>query len=83
MGRANAERDLYAMFGFADAEPISGVVQDIVADPATSEWLRLALTDSMNRDPVDAANDAETLASVLTMRAEVMLRKGAGLRRSG
>ena len=82
MSRANAERDLYSMFGFADAEPISGVVQDIVADPATSEWLRLALLDALNRDPVDAANDAETLSSVLTMRAEVMLRKGAGLRRS-
>ena len=82
MGRADAERDLYAMFGFADAEPIAGVVRDIVTDPATSEWLRLALTDAMNRDPVDAANDAETLSSVLTMRAEVMLRKGAGLRRS-
>ena len=80
MDRANADRDLYAMFGFADAEPIAGVVQEIVADPATSEWLRLALTDAMNRDPVDAANDAETLSSVLTMRAELRLRNGTGLR---
>ena len=75
MGRANAERDLYSIFGFADAEPIAGTVREIVADPATSEWLRLALTDAMVRDPVDAANDADTLASVLTMRAEIRLRR--------
>ena len=37
MGRANAERDLYSIFGFADAEPIAGTVREIVADPATSE----------------------------------------------
>ena len=81
MDRADPERDLHAIFGTADAEPIAGVVRDIVDDPATSEWLRLALTDAMGRDPVDAANDAETLSSVLTMRAEVLLRKGAALRR--
>ena len=80
MDRANAERDLYSIFGFADAEPIAGVVREIVDDPATSEWLRLALTDAMSRDPVDAANDAETLSSVLGMRAEMLLRRGAGPR---
>ena len=83
MGRANDERDLYAIFGSPDAEPTAAVVRDIVGDPATSEWLRLALTDAMTRDPVDAANDAETLSSVLTMRAELMLRNGSGLRRNG
>ena len=82
MDRSNAERDLYSIFGFVNAEPIAGVVREIVDDPATSEWLRLALTDAMGRDPVDAANDADTLASVLSMRAEVMLRKGSGLRAS-
>ena len=81
MDRANAERDLYSIFGSADAEPIAGVVREIVDDPATSEWLRLALTDAMGRDPVDAANDADTLASVLTMRAELLLRNGSGLSR--
>ena len=81
MDRANADRDLYSIFGFADAEPIASVVREIVDDPATSEWLRLALTDAMGRDPIDAANDADTLASVLTMRAELLLRNGSGLRR--
>ena len=75
------DRDLYAMFDLPDAEPIGGVVADSVADPATSEWLRLALTDAMTRDPIDAANDAEILSSVLTMRAEVALRRGSTLRR--
>ena len=81
MGRSSAGRGLHSIFGTADAEPIAGVVRDIVDDPATSEWLRLALTDAMVRDPMDAANDADTLASVLTMRAEVAIRAGAGLRR--
>ena len=67
MDRANAERDLYSIFGFANAESIS-------------EWLRLALTDAMGRDPADAADDAETLASILAMRSELMIRSGSGCR---
>lgn len=81
MGRPDVPRDLYSLFRVSDAEPFTGVVRDIVEDPATSDWLRLALADALARDPVDAANDAETLERILTMRAEIALRSGNGLRR--
>lgn len=38
-------------------------------DPAASDWLRDALRTAMERDPVDAANDAEVLARLLEDRA--------------
>lgn len=45
-------------------------VQRVLQDPAASFWLKGALTGSLQRDPVDAANDAETLCAILTLRAE-------------
>jgi hypothetical protein len=40
-----------------------------LADPAASIWLRASLAASLDRDPVDAANDAEALAALLDARA--------------
>lgn len=40
----------------------------ILADPSCSSWLRAALQEAKGRDPVDAANDADLLASVLKAR---------------
>ena len=40
-------------------------IEQILADPAASDWLRAALHSALSRDPVDAANDAEVLARVL------------------
>ena len=37
----------------------------IFQDPCASDWLKKALRDCLNRDPVDAANDAEVLAKIL------------------
>lgn len=37
----------------------------VLADPATSYWLKSAIEASLARDPVDALNDALVLASVL------------------
>lgn len=76
------DRDLASIFGLSSDEPIRALVRDIVDDPTTSTWLSLALQDAMVRDPIDAANDAETLERVLTIRAELALRSGNGLRRS-
>lgn len=76
------DRDFASMFGLSSDEPIKALVRDIVDDPATSTWLSLALQDAMVRDPIDAANDAETLERVLTMRAELAIRSGNGLRRT-
>lgn len=44
-------------------------IQALIASPDTSEWLKSALMTALPRDPVDAANDAETLLSVLDRRA--------------
>jgi hypothetical protein len=44
--------------------------EDLLAAPETSDWLRLALLAALRRDPVDAANDARTLALVLSDRAQ-------------
>ena len=43
-------------------------IDEILHDPSASNWLRDALRQSLDRDPVDAANDAEILAAVLAAR---------------
>jgi hypothetical protein len=41
----------------------------VTEDPAASGWLKNALVDAVNRDPVDAAGDAEVLYRILKLRA--------------
>jgi hypothetical protein len=50
-------------------------VEHLLSDPASSHWLKAALRDSLERDPVDALNDALALAGVLEER----LRQVMGL----
>ena len=45
-------------------------IQAIIANPATSYWLRDALKAAMQRDPLDVANDAEFLAVIFAKRAQ-------------
>ena len=45
----------------------------IERDPACSYWLAQALKSALQRDPIDAANDAEVLAKVLRDRAYLIL----------
>jgi hypothetical protein len=40
-------------------------IQEILKDPATSRWLRDALTSALTRDPVDVQTDLEILCAVL------------------
>ena len=47
----------------------------VLADPAASQWLKTALRRALTRDPVDAANDAETLAALLCDRADRALSR--------
>jgi hypothetical protein len=49
------------------AEPTGEVLeaQAVLADPATSYWLKSAIEAALARDPVDALNDALVLAAVL------------------
>jgi len=37
-------------------------IDEILADPAASVWLKAGLRLALSRDPVDAANDADVLA---------------------
>jgi hypothetical protein len=41
----------------------------VTEDPAASVWLKNALVEAINRDPVDAAGDAEVLCRILKLRA--------------
>jgi hypothetical protein len=46
---------------------------DILDDPAASDWLKGALRTALERDPVDALNDALVLAGALEARLRVVL----------
>ena len=47
-------------------------VNQILEDPATSYWLRDALSTSLPRDPVDVLNDLEILRRVHAARHAVL-----------
>jgi hypothetical protein len=47
----------------------------VTEDPAASYWLRNALIEAINRDPVDAAQDAEVLFRILKLRAAAAIEK--------
>jgi hypothetical protein len=38
---------------------------EVLADPAASDWLKVALKSAVARDPIDALNDALLLAAIL------------------
>lgn len=52
----------------------SGItIERVLADPAASFWLKGALRSALERDPVDAINDAEVLAKLLDQRCQMLL----------
>lgn len=56
-------------------------IKRLLSDPCVSFWLRNALLMALQRDPVDAAFDAELLALVLGKRADLLLGKSLTLKR--
>lgn len=54
-------------------EPPLPSIEEMLADPFASFWLRNALLAALSRDPVDAANDAEVLARLLDRRCREIL----------
>jgi hypothetical protein len=54
-----------------EAPPIDA--EEILADPAASGWLKEALRSALERDPVDALNDALALAGALEDRLRIVL----------
>jgi hypothetical protein len=51
-------------------------IEQVLDDSAASFWLKAALRSALDRDPVDAANDAELLAQLLDRRCQEILRRG-------
>ena len=47
-------------------------IRQLLADPGLSDWFKQALSSSLERDPVDAANDAELLSAVLDRRSRAI-----------
>jgi hypothetical protein len=57
-------------------------IERVLRCPAASNWLKGAVRDLLKRDPVDAANDVDYLAELMTERADVaLMRAGEGVRR--
>ena len=46
---------------------------EILADPAASRWLKEALKSALERDAVDALNDALALAGILEARLRAVM----------
>jgi hypothetical protein len=51
-------------------------VEQVLSDPAASFWLKDALRSALDRDPGDAANDAEVLFQLLDERCHKILNQG-------
>ena len=47
----------------------------LIDDAAASHWFRAALQLALQRDPVDAANDARRLSDILEARVERIQRE--------
>lgn len=53
--------------------------EEIASDPATTGWMRRALAETRNMDPVDAANQVEVLLAVCEQRCNDALERHAAL----
>lgn len=49
--------------------------ENILDDPAASFWLKNALRSALDRDPVDALNDAEVLVVALKERLDFVVNE--------
>ena len=47
-------------------------------DPSVSNWLKTAVTQLLDRDPVDAINDAELLLHLMDLRMKEQLERRYG-----
>ena len=48
-------------------------IEEVMADPSASVWLKTALRAALERDPVDALNDTLALAGILEERLRTLL----------
>ena len=54
-------------------EPLDPIA--VLANPATSYWLRGAIVSAFERDPFDAERDALALAAILTRRVDELVER--------
>ncbi len=59
----------------ADGQGDSFELFALLANPATSYWLKHALVSAMERDPFDAERDALVLAAVLTKNLDALVAR--------
>lgn len=52
---------------------IRPVAEEVLGDESASDWLKTALRAALERDPVDALNDALALAAMLEERLRDVL----------
>lgn len=53
----------------------SAEMQAILRDPATSFWLRQAVAELQERDPLDALHDTQLLHRAMCTRVSALLRE--------
>jgi hypothetical protein len=58
----------------AAADPVVEIVA-LLANPATSYWLKSAIGSALERDPFDAERDAIMLASLLTRHVDAIVAR--------
>ena len=52
-----------------DSDKQTGLtIQQVINDATSSTWIKTSLIAALHRDPVDAANDADILAHLLSKR---------------
>jgi len=51
-------------------------VEAVIEDPASSHWLKASVQTALQRDPIDALNDALLLAAVLDQRLRGVMKLG-------
>ncbi len=56
-------------------------IDEVLADKASSFWIKNALQSAIMRDPVDAAEDAAFLSALLDKRVKDVLARGGELQR--
>ena len=52
---------------------MTGKVKMLLADPTVSFWLKKALKENLDRDPVDTVRDARLLLDVLNERCKLII----------
>ena len=48
-------------------------IRQLLGDPCLSDWFKCALLSALDRDPVDAANEADLLCGALDRRAQALV----------